>query len=96
MEATPRPWTIGMPTLPALRTWWRNANDEDEIVLIYQQVTTLLNAYTSLTASHDRLVEALKAFIGDYDAGMEFDAGELRTHYREMKAALALARGEVE
>jgi len=91
MEATPRPWRLVGSTI-------RGANGE--MVGLMMDVSNQTPTDTELAIravnTHDRLIEALEVFIGDYDAGMEFDAGELRTHYREMKAALALARGEVE
>lgn len=103
MEATPRPWTFDPKSEEVWSPEGLVATVKQRGPLVesdgdYRLPETEANGEYIVRAvnAHDRLIEALEVFIGDYDAGMEFDAGELRTHYREMKAALALAREEVE
>lgn len=43
---------------------------------------------TDLAEKLEKAEAALRSFIGDYDAGMEFTPGELRTHAQELRAAL--------
>lgn len=104
MEATPRPWTL-------FRETYIVGGDDDCIGatdgLDKGDAEAKANAAFIVKAAnaHDRLVEALEALVGEIessDAEWGISSSLLRGAYltrdqlAEARAALALARGEVE